>query len=119
LRQPIEHHEGVVRPPAERLRAREDDHQRRILGWTGLQRAPGEIVKRFVLSPVGGRQRHRAAFVPLTAAGIAMGLQADRKKPGKYHGDHVAFKPSVSAYTPADVGCRGTASLSDLQIPAR
>jgi hypothetical protein len=94
LRQPIEHHERVVRPSAQRLRAREHQHQRRIARRAGLHRAPGQVVERFELAAVGGGQRHRATLLPAAALGAAIGLGSGREQSSEDHENHVEFDPS-------------------------
>jgi len=68
-----------VRAAAQHLGAREQEQQRRLPRRSGLDGAPGKIVEPFELTLFGCGERHRAAFVPLAAAGIAMGLRRGRR----------------------------------------
>lgn len=47
VREPLDHHDGVVRATAQRLRSRQQIHQIGIVLATRLKGPPGEVVKRF------------------------------------------------------------------------
>ena len=80
LRQAIEHDQRVVRAAAEGLRSGEQIHQGRISRRTGLDRPPGEVVKRFVLAAVRCGEGLLAAVVPFHAAGASRGLDRGRRQ---------------------------------------
>ena len=63
----IEHDQRVVRPSAERLRARQQGHERGIARRACLHRTPREIVERWVVTAIGRGKRQLAAIVPLRA----------------------------------------------------
>jgi hypothetical protein len=61
----LEHDERVVRPAAQRLRACEHRHERRVVPRSELNRAPGEIVKGLVLAAIRRVERQLTALAPL------------------------------------------------------
>ena len=78
LGEALEHDQRVVRPSAQSLSASEQTHQGRILRRTGLYRSPRQVVKRFVVATIGGRERQPAAVMPLGAAEVSSGLELGR-----------------------------------------
>ena len=74
VREPLEHDERVVRAAAQRLRAREQIHQRGIVRRPDLHRSPREVVKSFVLAPIRCRKGQLATIAPLGAAAVSRRL---------------------------------------------
>ena len=67
-----------MRAVTQRLRAREQIHQRRILRRTGLDRPPRQVVKGFVLAAIRCGKGHLAAVAPLRAAEVSRRLGRGR-----------------------------------------
>ena len=65
------YHQRVVRPAAQRLRAREQVQQRRVPRRTSLDGTPCEIMKCFVLAALGGGEGLLAAVAPLRTAVVS------------------------------------------------
>jgi len=60
-----------VRAAAQGLCAREQEHQRRIVRRTRLDRPPRQIVKGLVFAAIRGGKGHLSAFAPLPAADVS------------------------------------------------
>ena len=74
IRKALEHDQRVVRPAAQRLRAREQKHQRQIVRRTDLNRSPRQVVKGFVLAAIRCREGQLTAVAPLRAAAVSRRL---------------------------------------------
>ena len=74
IRKALEHDQRVVRAAAQRLRASEQIHQRRIVRRTDLDRSPREVVKGFVLAAIRCREGQLTAVAPLRTAAVSRRL---------------------------------------------
>ena len=62
-------HERVARAAAQTLRARQQVHEIGVVPGTGLYRAPGQVVERFIVLPRRGIERKLPALLPRPALG--------------------------------------------------
>jgi hypothetical protein len=82
---PLEHDQRVVRTAAQRLRPGEQEHQILIVAAAFLDRPPGQIVKRLVITSSSGRLGLDTAVGRVRAGRDGSGLEQENESEKERH----------------------------------
>jgi hypothetical protein len=93
IREPPQHDQRVVRAAAERLRARQHEHEIGIVRRAGLNGSPGEGMKGLEVFAPGGVQRQLLAVLPALARRLRLSREpgAQAHQQSRYNEHHLGL----------------------------